>query len=133
MAFTTDTVNEFYSDDWYNYYLTLHSNNETLAAIAIAKIILSKFTSNTRAKLDQLEVHDNQQFEQYLKWLNDFINNPAISGLRSPVPYCGGISASDMRDNNLVTDNNTVPVKTGSISGGCETLTNNYTQLIKDC
>ncbi len=129
----TSTSNEFLTDDWYTYYLTQNSSNETLAAIAAAKSILSKFTANTRAKLDQLEVYDNQQFDQYLQWLKEFMENPSISGLRSPVPYMGGLSDSDMRRNNLVTDNNTVPVKTGSISGGCETLTNNYNRLVGDC
>ena len=129
----TDNSNEYLSDSWYTYYLTQNSDNERLAAVEAAKSILANFTSSTRARLDQLEVYENQQFDQYLQWLKNFIENPSLSGILSPVPYMGGLSDSDMRSNNLVTDNNTVPVKTGSISGGCETLTNNYNRLVEDC
>ena len=129
----TDTNNEYLSDDWYSYYLTQNSSNERLAAIDAAKSILAKFTSSTRAKLDQLEVYENQQFDQYLKWLKNFIEDPSISGLLSPVPYAGGVSESDMRDNNTTTDNNLNQIHVGFVGDSCETLTNNYNKLVEDC
>lgn len=109
----TDDVNEYLSDQWYLYYLEKNTNNETRSAIDAAKSILARFTSNTREKVDQVEVYGNEMFENYLEWLKNFIENPAISGLRSPVPYAGGISKSDMRCNNENDDNNTVGIKTG--------------------
>lgn len=109
----TDPQNEYLSDQWYIYFLDKSSNNETLAAISAAKSILVKFTSNTREKVDQVEIWGNEQFQNYLDWLKDFIENPSLSGLRSPTPYAGGISKSDMRENDNNPDNNTLRIKTG--------------------
>lgn len=109
----TDEDNEYISDGWYYYYLTANSNNETLTAIEVAKKILSKFTSNTREKVDQVEIYGNEQFNNYLKWLKEFIESPSLSGLRSPVPYASGISKSDMRKNDADSDNVRPPIKAG--------------------
>jgi len=111
----TDTANEHLSDDWYTYFLGKYSNNEVLSAIDAAKSILARFTSNTREKVDQIEIWGNLQFDNYLLWLKDFIENPAISGLRSPAPYAGGISKSDMASNDSNSDNVTVEIKRGFI------------------
>lgn len=128
----TNVSNEYLDDAWYQHFLDNNDDNETLAAIDAAKAILVKFTSNVRERVDQIELYGNQQFDNYLSWLKDFIENPSISGLRSPVPYLGGLSKSDMRDNKNTTDNNKTPVSTGGISCN-ETLTDRYTKLVDDC
>lgn len=112
----TDTQNEYLTDYWYAYFLENNSNNETLAAIEAAKVILVNFTSNTREKTDQVEIWGNDQFDNYLKWLKDFIENPSISGLKSPSPYAGGISISDMEKYKSDSDCNTVPFSVGEIT-----------------
>lgn len=108
-----DTINEYLSDNWYQYFLTKNSNNEILASIDCAKAILAHFTSNGHEKIDQVEIWGKDQFDNYLKWLKDFIENPSLSGIRSPVPYAGGISKSDIRENNANSDNNTIKIKSG--------------------
>lgn len=129
----TDVDNEYISDTWYQYFLDNNSANEKLAAIDAAKAILAKFTANTREKVDQVEIYGNQQFDNYLQWLKDFIENPSLSGILSPVPYLGGLSKQDMRDNNTTIDNNRNPLYTGFVEEGCDTLTDNYNKLVKDC
>lgn len=122
----TDPQNEYLADQWYSYFLDKNSNNETLTAIDVARSILVKFTSNTREKVDQVEIWGNEQFQNYLDWLKDFIENPSISGLRSPVPYAGGISKSDMRENENNSDNNSLRIKTGFNEGTCPEYIQDY-------
>lgn len=111
----TEPMNEYLSDEWYTYFLTKNNNNETLSSIDAAKAILVKFTGNTREREGQIEVYGNEQFDQYLAWLKSFIEDPSISGLRSPVPYAGGISKSDMESNRCNSDVNSTPIHTGFI------------------
>lgn len=109
----TDIDNEYISDAWYLYYYTVLENNEVLTSIEVAKKVLAKFTSNTREITDQVEIYGNETFKQYLQWLKEFIENPSLSGLRSPVPYGGGISLIDIENNNSNSDNNSLKVKSG--------------------
>jgi hypothetical protein len=109
----TDIDNEYMSDAWYIYYYTAMNQNEVLTSVEVAKKVLAKFTSNTREITDQVEVYGNETFKQYLEWLKEFIENPSLSGLRSPVPYGGGISLIDIDNNNINSDNNTLGIKTG--------------------
>lgn len=109
----TDPLNEFVDNVWYNYYLTENTNNETLTAIDIAKLILVNFTSNTREKVDQVEIWGNDKFDNYLDWLKSFIENPSLSGLGSPSPYASGISLSDMETYKQDSDVNSLPFSVG--------------------
>lgn len=102
----TSELNEFITDHWYEYYLCELEGNETLVAIEVAKAILVKFSGSTRNVVDQVEMYDNQKFEQYLVWIKEFINNPHLSGMRPPMPYAGGISKSDVQANRDNEDNN---------------------------
>lgn len=110
-----DPQNEYLTDLWYGHYLNKNSQNETLAAIEAARSILVKFTNNTREKVDQVEIWGNDQFNNYLDWLKDFIENPSISGLRSPVPFGGGISKEDISNRKSDSDNNLAPFDEGFI------------------
>jgi len=50
----------------------------------------------------QVQVYGAERFGSYLKWLKDLVTN----GLTShAMPYAGGISLSDMRDNDANLDN----------------------------
>jgi len=108
----TDNNNEYLDDRWYTHFLTTSNNNEVITSIEIAKAILVRFTGHTREVVDQVEIYGNQRFEQYLKWLKDFVENPNLSGFRSPVPFAGGISKQDMIDRRNDPDNNIVKVPT---------------------
>ena len=110
-----DPQNEYLTDLWYGHYLDKNSQNEVLAAIEAARSILVKFTNNTREKVDQVEIWGNDQFNNYLDWLKDFIENPSISGLRSPIPFGGGTSKEDIAARKADSDNNLSPFDTGFI------------------
>jgi hypothetical protein len=126
----TDELNEYISDQWYSHFLAKNTNNETRAAIDAAKAILVRFTSNTREKVDQVEVYGNELFPNYLQWLKEFIESPALSGLRSPSPYAGGVSISDMTANNNNIDNNTLPIKSGFIEDSEDTFISEYWRIL---
>ena len=113
----TDVDNEYLSDSWYMYYYAVLNNNEILTSIEVAKKVLAKFTSNTREITDQVEIFGNETFGQYLTWLKEFIENPSLSGLRSPVPYGGGISLIDRDNNNNDPDNSVLKIQTGFTEG----------------
>jgi len=106
----TDNHNEYLDDRWYTYYLSSTNGNEVIASIEIAKAILVRFTGHTREVVDQVEIYGNQRFEQYLKWLKDFVDNPNLSGFRSPVPFAGGIPRQDMFERRSDPDNNIVDI-----------------------
>jgi len=111
-----DQTNEYLSDQWYDYFIQQNSKNETLAALDAAKAILSYFTKNSREKVDQVEVWGNDQFDNYLKWLKEFTENPSISGLKSAIPFGGGTSKSDMNERKSDSDNNLSPLSVGDNS-----------------
>jgi hypothetical protein len=102
----TDVENEYLDDNWYVHFYTSNDRNEVRASIECAKAILARFTGNTREVVDQVEIYGNQQFENYLKWLKSYISDPDLSGIRSPVPFAGGISKSDMIERSNNQDNN---------------------------
>lgn len=126
----TDTSNEYISDQWYTHFLSNNSNNETRTAIDCAKAILARFTFNTREKVDQIEIYGNELFPNYLIWLKEFIESPALSGLKSPSPYAGGVSISDMAANNNNSDNNTIAIKSGFIEDSEDVFISDYWRIL---
>jgi hypothetical protein len=100
-----DGLNCLVDDEWYEYFLKERNLTESRTALEIAKAILARYTANTREVVDQVEVYGNQEFNQYLQWLEKFISDPSLSGMGAPMPYAGGISKSDMRANNRNRDN----------------------------
>lgn len=89
-------------DQWYGYFLSL-GYTENAVALEIARKILAQYANNaSRQRVDQVENYGKEQFDSYLKWLKDLVN----SGLMSPaIPYAGGISVSDMVENDSNLDN----------------------------
>lgn len=106
----TDVDNEYLSTEWYAYFYNKLDGNETLASVECAKAILARFTGSTREVVDQVEIYGNDQFRNYLLWLEKFISDPNISGLRSPVPFAGGISKYDIEQRLCDSDNNIVDI-----------------------
>ena len=90
------------TDAWYGYYLDL-GYTENAVALELAKRILTQYAhSGAREMEGQVQVYGAERFGSYLKWLKDLVTN----GLTSPaMPYAGGISLSDMRDNDANLDN----------------------------
>lgn len=76
----------FLPDSVYTQTLLSKNGNETTAKQAIAGYILGILSLRGHTKLQYMEIHGNQVFEQYLKFLDRVINNPLSSGA-SPIPY----------------------------------------------
>ena len=81
-------------DDVYDYALT--SNNSSLARAAqdCAGYILAILSQKTHKKLSQLEVWDNTQFDNYLRFIKEVIKNPMMNGI-APLPYVAGATANN--------------------------------------
>lgn len=107
---------EYLTDDWYNYFISKNSGNLNRASLDAARSILASFTGSVREKTDQVEIYGNEYFSNYLEFLNNFVNNPNLSPLSPPMPYCGGLSLSDMEAKRSNQDLNTLRVRLGMIS-----------------
>ena len=103
-------------NDVYEHFLEKHSNNVGLASIDAAKTIMFYLTRMpTRERTGDIEVW-KQWAQSYLQALKEFINNAALTSY-SPIPYAGGISKSDMLNNDLNFDTIQKRVYRGFSSG----------------
>ena len=66
-------------------------NNENLARQVIAGYILGILSQRGHSKLQYIEIHGNQVFDQYLKFIKEILRNPYSSGT-SPIPYSNVIT-----------------------------------------
>lgn len=95
---------EILDDNTYQYLLDKYSGNETLAAIAAAKIIRFQIAkAPTRERAGNYEVW-SEFAKLYSAALDDLINDGETS-LYVGIPYAGGISHQDMMANNCNRDN----------------------------
>lgn len=98
----TDPDYPLVSSQWYQYFLNLGYSENAVALEIARKILVQYANEGSRQRVDQVEVYGKEKFDSYLKWLKDLVN----SGLMSPaIPYAGGISVSDMVDNDSNLDN----------------------------
>lgn len=95
---------EILDDATYQYFLDKYDGNEVLAAIAAAKVIRFQIAkAPTREKAGHYEVWSDFA-ALYSKALDDLIEEGEIS-LYVGMPYAGGISHTDMWNNNRNRDN----------------------------
>ena len=99
------------SDDELQYFLDKNSNNVKRACLDSAKTILFILSQLVHERSGtELEIWNHTRFENYLKVLQMYIDNPAFSIKFDGVKfYAGGISKTDIRNNiddmdNLVLD-----------------------------
>ena len=89
------------SDEEIQYFLDKHDGNKKRASLDVAKtllFVLSRYTHERSG--NELEIWNNQWFEQYMQALKLYISNPSFSlAVSSAMPYAGGISKSDMANN----------------------------------
>jgi len=111
-----------YTDEQIQEFLDLTNQNiqqaARLAAIS-ASFILAGW--NTRERTGDIEVW-NSLSTQYLKALQNVIDNPIIDIPNGMMPYAGGISWEDVCANNRNPDNVRSPltkIKTCDCDGGC--------------
>lgn len=89
------------SDEEIQYFLDKHDGNKKRASLDVAKtllFVLSRYTHERSG--NELEIWNNQWFEQYMQALKLYISNPSFSlAVSAAMPYAGGISKSDMAGN----------------------------------
>lgn len=85
-------------DHVYEYYLTANDNNEKAATVEAAYAILAILTHNTRERLDRLEFYSQQQFDQHLTLIREYIRNPNSSFNTAGI-YAGGVDREEFLNN----------------------------------
>lgn len=95
---------EILTDADYQYFLNKYSANENRAALDAARTILFKLARLTRERTGDIEVYGSEWFKDYKAALELMIKNPDLT-ISVAMPYAGGISKSDMLNNDLNTDN----------------------------
>lgn len=94
---------EYLTDNDYQYYLDRNEGNERRAALDCMRSILLKLSRGARERTGDIEVYGSEYFKNYLQALTLVLKNPDIA-LSLAVPYAGGISKSDMAQNDLNAD-----------------------------
>ena len=80
---------EWLFDAVYEQTLADCGNNLRKSAGLLAQYILAILTRSTRSRLAQIESYDNQQFEQYRRFIIDTVSNPAIMNI-APIAFATG-------------------------------------------
>lgn len=107
---------EMLSDADYQYFLDATTGNENRATMDAARAILFKLTRFSRERTGDIEVYGSDWFKQYRDALMMILKDPNIA-ISLAVPYAGGISKSDMRSNDLNSDNVTRSIYIGFSAG----------------
>lgn len=109
-----DTSVEFplLSDEEYEYFLEKNNDSVRLASLDAARALLMKLSINAgNQTVDIFSISTVKAAEQYRESLKLFLKNPDLNPmLNTAVPYAGGISLTDMQNNNANSDNVTAPV-----------------------
>lgn len=102
------------TDDELQYFLDKNNGSVKKASLDVAKTVLFILAQFTHEKNDVLEVWNHTWFENYMKSLQLYLNNPAYSlAIDSAKAYAGGISIADIRDNINNADNYVLDVDVG--------------------
>lgn len=106
------------SDLEINYLLTRNSNSINRTALEAAKIVLMNLSMRGDSSVDIFSLKGSKAAEQYRLALQLFIKDPNLNPILQNVQgYFGGVSKSDMENNNANSDNSLVPsVNTSAVS-----------------
>lgn len=123
------------SDEEISYYLTKNNNNIRRASLDCAKTVLFILSQRVHERADILEIWGHDWFNNYYKSLKLYISDPNFSfAINGAVPYAGGISVSDIRENINNADNFVVNVDIGiPTDGDAINTTNTNHQVFKKC
>ena len=106
-----DEASDILSDEEITYFLEKNNNSVRKAALDVAKTVLFILSTRVHEKIEMLEIWGHTWFENYMKTLQMYINDPNYSiALESAKAYAGGISVSDIRSNINNPDNFVVDV-----------------------
>ena len=99
------------SEEELQYFLDKHNGSVRRASLDAAKTVLFILSTRVHEKIEMLEIWGHTWFENYMKTLQMYINDPNYSiALESAKAYAGGISVSDIRNNINNPDNLAVDV-----------------------
>lgn len=102
------------SDEELQYFLDKHNGSVKRASLDAAKTVLFILSQFTHERSDMLEIWGHTWFENYMKSLQLYLNNPNFSiNIDSARAYAGGISKTDIRSNIDKEDNFTVITDVG--------------------
>lgn len=103
-------ASDILSDEEIQYFLDKNKNSIKKASLDSAKTVLFILSQQVHERSGtELELYGNQWFENYMKTLQLYINDPNFSiTIDSAKAYAGGISVSDIRANIDNCDNFTV-------------------------
>ena len=100
----TATEFEYLDDSTYQYLLDKYDDNETAAALEAARYILGSLAKYSRQRTGDIEVYGAEMFKNYRDFLIELLRNPQMLLARARA-YAGGISKSDMIQNDCNPDN----------------------------
>lgn len=99
------------SNEDYEYFLEMENGSIKRASIRAAQALLFNIARYMRERTGEIEVYGSDYFKNYLEALKLFLNNSLLSpAINSAMPYAGGISVCDMRENKCDEDVNSVKV-----------------------
>ena len=103
------------TDDELQYFLDKNNGSVKKASLDVAKTVLFILAQLVHERSgNELEVWGHTWFENYMKTLQLYINNPAYSlAIDSAKAYAGGISVTDIRNNIDNSDNYVLDVDVG--------------------
>jgi len=107
-------ASDILSDEELQYFLDKNNNSIKKASLDAAKTVLFILSQFTHERSDMLEIWGHAWFENYMKSLQLYLNNPNFSiNIDSAKVYAGGISKTDIRSNVDNLDNFTVVTDVG--------------------
>ena len=105
----TDPSLPILTDDVYEYFLEKNHDNISRAALDAARAILLNLAQRGDETVDILSIKGRGAAEQYRLALELFLRDPNLNPvLQNARGYFGGVSISDMEQNNANPDNNVV-------------------------
>lgn len=97
------------SDDEIDWLLEKNNNNVAKASIDAARIILLNLSQRTDETVDIMSIKSSKAAENYRLALESFLKDPNSNPLYQNLKgYVGGVSISDMAENNANLDNNII-------------------------
>lgn len=108
-------------DDEIEFLLQRNNDNITRTSVEAAKIVILNLAVRGDSTVDIFSLKGSKSAEQYRMALEMFIKDPNLNPLmQNARGYFGGVSLTDMRENDANLDNNLVP------TGFPTSIPNNY-------
>lgn len=112
----TDPNFPILSDDEISYYIQKNGDSLGRTCIDCAKAILMKLSMRDSTTVDIFQLRSSQTAAQYMQALKLYIRDPNLNPLmQNSQGYFGGVSKSDMLNNDANCDNNTISQPASSL------------------